>query len=65
MPEVVDENMDDGMTAKEVVEVYELETPVADVEAIYRFAVRQRGLVLPQVRRKTKSILPACFRPAQ
>ncbi len=45
MPEVVYENMDDGMTAEEVIEAYELDTPPADVRAIYDFTVRQRALV--------------------
>jgi uncharacterized protein (DUF433 family) len=47
-PEIIVDNMDDGDTAEDVIEAYELRTPATDVRAIYEFAVRQRALVLPQ-----------------
>ncbi len=43
MPEVVYENMDDGMTAEEVIAEYGLSTSAADVLTIYRYCVRQRA----------------------
>jgi len=38
---VVD-NMDDGMTASEVVEMFSLRTPAADIQAVYDYAKRAR-----------------------
>lgn len=40
-PEVIVENMDDGMTAQEVIESYCLRTPLADVLAVYNYAKSQ------------------------
>jgi len=38
MPEVIFENMDDGMTAEEVIDSYSLRTKLADVLAVYEYA---------------------------
>jgi len=40
-PEVIVENMDDGMTAQDVIESYCLRTPLADVLAVYDYAKTQ------------------------
>jgi uncharacterized protein (DUF433 family) len=37
-PEVICENMDDGMTAEEIVDSFSLRTPIADVLAVYAYA---------------------------
>ncbi len=37
-PEVISENMNDGMTAEEVIESYSLRTSVADVLAVCAYA---------------------------
>lgn len=36
-------NMDDGVTAPEVVEMFNLRTPASDIEAIYDYALRHRA----------------------
>jgi uncharacterized protein (DUF433 family) len=36
-------NMDDGMTAQEVADMFGLATPVSDIEAIYDHAKKQRA----------------------
>jgi uncharacterized protein (DUF433 family) len=40
-PEVIVENMDDGLSAEAVIETYCLRTPLPDVLAVYAFAKRQ------------------------
>lgn len=40
-PEVIVENMDDGLSADEVVESYGLRTPLTDVLAVYTYAKQQ------------------------
>jgi uncharacterized protein (DUF433 family) len=42
-PETVVVNMDDGMTAGEVAEMFDLRTPISDIQAIYDHAKRQRA----------------------
>ncbi len=37
-PEVITENMDDGMSAEELIDSYSLGTPLADVLAVYEYA---------------------------
>lgn len=37
-PEVISENMDDGMTAEEVIDSYSLRTSLTDVLAVYAYA---------------------------
>jgi uncharacterized protein (DUF433 family) len=43
-PEAIVVNMDDAMTAQEVAELFDLQTPVSDIQAVYDFAKRQRAL---------------------
>lgn len=43
-PETVVVNMDDGMTASEVVEAFGLQTPPSGIQAVYEYALRQRAL---------------------
>jgi len=40
-PEVIVENMDDGLTAEEVIDSYCLQTSPADVLAVYAYAQKQ------------------------
>jgi uncharacterized protein (DUF433 family) len=40
-PEVIVENMDDGLSAEEVIESYCLRTPLQDVLAVYGYAKQQ------------------------
>ena len=40
-PEVIVENMDDGLSAEEVIESYCLRTPLQDVLAVYDYAKQQ------------------------
>jgi uncharacterized protein (DUF433 family) len=43
-PDAIAVNMDDGMTAQEVAEMFGLTTtPVSDIQAIYDYAKRQRA----------------------
>ncbi len=37
-PEVIVENMDDGLSAEDVIESYSLRTPLQDVLAVYGYA---------------------------
>jgi uncharacterized protein (DUF433 family) len=43
-PEAIVENMDDDMTAQEVAELFDLRTPVGDIQAVYDYVKRQRAL---------------------
>jgi hypothetical protein len=43
-PEAIVVNMDDTMTATEVADLFNLQTPVSDIQAVYDFAKRQRVL---------------------
>jgi len=45
-PEAIAVNMDDGMTAQEVAEMFGLTTSVSDIQAIYEYAKKQRALSL-------------------
>jgi uncharacterized protein (DUF433 family) len=40
-PEVIVENMDDGLSAEDVIESYCLRTPLQDVLAVYDYAKQQ------------------------
>jgi uncharacterized protein (DUF433 family) len=40
-PEVIVENMDDGLSAEDVIESYSLRTPLQDVLAVYGYAKQQ------------------------
>jgi len=40
-PEVIVENMDDGLSAQDVIECYSLRTPLSDVLAVYEYAKQQ------------------------
>ncbi len=40
--ETVIENMDEGMSAEEVIEIFGLKTPLKDVLAVYNYAKEQR-----------------------
>lgn len=42
-PETIVVNMDEGMTAQQVAEMFGLRTPVADILAIYDNAKKQRA----------------------
>ena len=42
-PETIVVNMDDGMTAQQVAEMFGLRTPVVDILAIYDYARKQRA----------------------
>jgi uncharacterized protein (DUF433 family) len=42
-PETIVVNMDDGMTAQQVAEMFGLRTPVVDILAIYDYAKKQRA----------------------
>jgi uncharacterized protein (DUF433 family) len=35
-------NMDDNLTAQEVAELFDLRTPIDDIQAVYNYAKRQR-----------------------
>ncbi len=41
-PETIIVNMDEGMSAADVIETFELRTPLADVQAVYDYAKRLR-----------------------
>ncbi len=41
-PELVVDNMDDGMTAQEVKDAYDLSTPVAHLDEIHQHALQKR-----------------------
>jgi uncharacterized protein (DUF433 family) len=42
-PETIVVNMDDDMTAREVAEMFDLMTPISDIQAIYDYAQKQRA----------------------
>ena len=42
-PETIVVNMDEGLTAQEVAEMFDLRTPVSDILAVYDYAKRQRA----------------------
>lgn len=43
-PDAIVVNMDDDMTAQEVAELFDLQTPVSAIQAVYDFAKRKRAL---------------------